>query len=99
MGIMSITIEYLKPFSCVKVCVIDRNTWNHTIVWFGLVWFYGLVIFWLFNAKTGFYKYTKYMICNHIFRYAKLNDQTVLFLTIDLSINQERLGFMAYQPF
>ena len=29
------------------------------------------------------------MICKHIFRYAKSNDQTVLFLTIHLNISQE----------
>ena len=35
------------------------------------------------------YIYIKYMTCKHIFLYKKLNDQTVLFLTIQFSISQQ----------
>ena len=44
--------------------------------------------YWLFNAKSCFYIYIKYMICKHIF-YIQWNDQTVLFQTIQFSISQQ----------
>ena len=44
-----------------------------------------------FNAKFCFYIYIEYMICKHIFRYTRLNDQTVLFLTNQFSIKVNKV--------
>ena len=55
------------------------------LVRFDLV-FWHINNYWLFNAKSCFYLYIKYMIKN-IFRYAQLKDKTVLFLTIQFNIS------------
>ena len=54
------------------------------MTWFGLVLWH-ISHYRLFNAKSCFYIYIKYMIC----RYTPLNDKTVLFLTIQFSISQQ----------
>ena len=47
--------------------------------------------YWLFNAKSCFYIYIKYIwFVNTFFSDKKLNDQTVIFLTIQFSLNQQR---------
>ena len=56
-----------------------------TWISFCLVWWH-IKYCWLFNAKSFFHTYIKYMICKHILS-IQLNDQTVLFLTIQFSIN------------
>ena len=54
-------------------------------LWFGLV-LWNIKNCWLFNTKSCFYVYIKYMFCKQILQ---LNDQTVLFLTIQFSISQQ----------
>ena len=54
-------------------------------VGFGLVSWY-IIHCWLFKAKSCFYLYIKYIwFVNTFCRYTQLNDQTVLFLTIQFN--------------
>ena len=93
---LSIRNSYFKPHNSLRIISIHWNTWNHITVWFGLVWFglvwFGLVLWlinncWLFNAKSCFYMYIKYIwFVNTFCRYTLLNHQAVQFLAIQFSI-------------
>ena len=56
-----------------------------------LVWFFGIsTIFGYFMPSPVFtYIYIKYVICNTVCKYTLLNDQAVLFLTIQFIISQQ----------
>ena len=56
-----------------------------SVGWFSFMAYQPL---WLINAKSCFYIYIKYMICKYIFWNIQLNDQTVLFQTIQFSQRQ-----------
>ena len=73
---------YIQIF--IKEIMRDNSNLNKLFykdIWFGLVLWH-INHCWLFNTKSCFYIYMKYMICKHILKITQLNDLLVLFQTI-----------------
>ena len=82
----SLVLSALLICEC-EVGYVIKNVFTENVSKFALVWFYGIstIVGYLMLNTLYIYIYIKYMICKHFFRYTQLNDQTVLFQTIQFS--------------